>query len=148
MTKMKNIKTFKRRTAYPRYVVRMLNWFHMLLSYRQKTKHCKTQWKMTFLYIFENCKQWTWLAFWGTSNLFPIYIIIYIYIIYLYMPMTGNIGPFWRHGWLTNLSFQNLGRGHLSARASTGWRWTLAFLRAGVKHRIWSSKMMALDALS
>ena len=91
MTKMKNIKTFKRRTAYPRYVVRMLNWFHMLLSYRQKTKHCKTQWKMTFLYIFENCKQWTWLAFWGTSNLFPIYIIIYIYYIFIY----AHDGEYW-----------------------------------------------------
>ena len=46
--------TFKRRTTYPRYVVRMLNWFDMLSSYGKNTKHCKTRWTMTFFKIANN----------------------------------------------------------------------------------------------
>ena len=58
MKNLKNIKkkkkNFKRRTTYPRYVVCMLNWFHMLSNYGKNTKHCKTQWKMTFSKIANN----------------------------------------------------------------------------------------------
>ena len=48
------MKTFKQRTTYTRYVVRMLNWFLVFLSEGKNTKHCKTQWKMTFFKVENN----------------------------------------------------------------------------------------------
>jgi hypothetical protein len=47
-------KTLKQRTTYPRYVARMLHEFLILSRYRKNTKHCKTQWKMTFFKLERN----------------------------------------------------------------------------------------------
>ena len=51
----KKIKTtFKQRTTCPRYVVRMSNWFLVFSSYGKNTKHCKTEWIMTFFKVENN----------------------------------------------------------------------------------------------
>ena len=47
-------KALKQRTTYPRYVVRMLNQFLIFSRYRKNTKHCKTQWKVTFFKLEHN----------------------------------------------------------------------------------------------
>ena len=47
-------KTCKHRTTYPRYVVRMSNWFLVFSSYGKNTKHCKTEWIMTFFKVENN----------------------------------------------------------------------------------------------
>ena len=73
-------KKLKRRTTYSRYVVCMLNWFHMLSNYGKNTKHCKTQWKMTFFKIANNELELRSGEPQASSQYIYIYIDIYIYI--------------------------------------------------------------------
>ena len=65
---LKKDKTHSNSGTYPRYVVRMLNWFLVLSSHGKKTQRCKTQWAMTFFKVDNNELQLT-------SGLYPIYLI-------------------------------------------------------------------------
>ena len=51
---LKKDKTHSNSGTYPRYVVRMLNWFLVLSSHGKKTQRCKTQWAMTFFKVDNN----------------------------------------------------------------------------------------------
>ena len=74
-----NNKTFKQQTTYPKYVLRMLNWFLVLSSYGKNTKHCKTQSTITFFKVDNNELQ---LPSGEPQASTHIYIYIYIYIYY------------------------------------------------------------------
>ena len=120
MTNLANIKTkkktFKRWTTCPRYVVRMLNWFHMLSSYGKITKHCKIHWKCHFSKLQTanlNCV---------AENLKPLAWVEYgIYIHFMCMcvcvrdvkkrNIEGSFGPFW-----TIMSLSRVAGGQLGGR--------------------------------
>ena len=91
-TYLKKTENWKRRTTYPRYAVRMLNWFHLLSSYGKNTKHCETEWKMAFFKIATNelelrsgepqaSSPYIYIYMYNI----PVKIYIYIYITYLYI---------------------------------------------------------------